>query len=149
MNLDHNVVILYKTSRPGCNRRAEIERVRLIVLYNSQYPLPLCCRVAQQAQIPQGDKKGCCIYQGCVMIFLLFHNLLLLVFSRRVHILFRMCRYDYVSLLLVVHPFHSHMFVLWLPHTVLSYYRKVISLIFISLLPWTLSPPLGSLVPSM
>ena len=47
-----------------------------------------------------------------VTIFLLFHNLLLLVFSRRVHILFGMCRYDYVSLLLVVHPFHSRMFVL-------------------------------------
>ena len=37
---------------------------------------------------------------------------LLLVFSQRVHILFGMCRYDYVSLLLVVHPFHSRMFVL-------------------------------------
>ena len=46
-----------------------------------------------------------------VTIFLLFHNLLLLVCSLRVHILFGMCRYDYVSLLLVVHPFHSHMFV--------------------------------------
>ena len=28
-NLDHNVVILHKMSRPGCNRRAEIEQVRL------------------------------------------------------------------------------------------------------------------------
>ena len=36
-NLDHNVVILHKTSRPGCNRKIEIEQVRLIVLYNSQY----------------------------------------------------------------------------------------------------------------
>ena len=51
-------------------------------------------------------------YGLLVMIFLLFHNLLLLVFSRRVHILFGMCRYDYVSLLLVVHPFHSRMIVL-------------------------------------
>ena len=49
---------------------------------------------------------------GNVTIFLLFHNLLLLIFSQRVHILFGMCRYDYVSLLLVVHPFHSCMFVL-------------------------------------
>ena len=49
---------------------------------------------------------------GGVTIFLLFHNLLLLVFSRRVHVLSGMCRYDYVSLLLVVHPFHSRMFVL-------------------------------------
>ena len=47
-----------------------------------------------------------------VTIFLLFHNLLLLVCSRRIHILFGMCRYNYVSLLLVVHPFHSCMFVL-------------------------------------
>ena len=49
---------------------------------------------------------------GDVTIFLLFHNLLLLVCSRRIHILFGICRYDYVSLLLVVHPFHSRMFVL-------------------------------------
>ena len=47
-----------------------------------------------------------------VMIFLLFHNLLLLVFSRCEHILFGMCRYNYVSLLLVVHPFHSRLFIL-------------------------------------
>ena len=36
-NLDHNVDILHTMSRPDCNRRAEIERVRLSVLYNSQY----------------------------------------------------------------------------------------------------------------
>ena len=48
-----------------------------------------------------------------VTIFLLFHNLLLFVCSRRVHILFGMCRYDYISLLLVVHPFHSRLIVLW------------------------------------
>ena len=57
-----------------------------------------------------------------VTIFLLFHNLLLLVYSQRVHILLvysqrvhillGMCRYNYASLLLVVHPFHSRMFVL-------------------------------------
>ena len=47
-----------------------------------------------------------------VTIFLLFHNFLLLVCSRHVHILFGMCRYNYVSLLLVVHPFHSRMIVL-------------------------------------
>ena len=39
---------------------------------------------------------------GNVTIFLLFHNLLLFVFSRYVHVLFGMCRYDYVSLLLVL-----------------------------------------------
>ena len=87
-------------------------------------------------------------YKMSVTVFLLFHNLLLLVFSQHVHVLFGMCRYNYVSLLLVVHPFHSRMFVLWLPHAVLPYYRKGISLIFILLLPRTLSPPLGSLVPS-
>ena len=61
-----------------------------------------------------GSNAGVDEIQGDVgvTIFLLFHNLLLLVFSRRVHILFGMCRYDYVSLLLVVHPFHSRMFVL-------------------------------------
>ena len=47
-----------------------------------------------------------------VTIFLLFHNLFLLVCSRRIHILFGMCKYDYVSLLLVVHPFHLCMIVL-------------------------------------
>ena len=47
-----------------------------------------------------------------VTIFLLCHNLFLLVCSRRIHILFGMCKYDYVSLLLVVHPFHSCMIVL-------------------------------------
>ena len=47
-----------------------------------------------------------------VTIFLLFHNLFLLVCSCRVHILFGMCRYDYVSLLLVIHPFHLCMIVL-------------------------------------
>ena len=54
-----------------------------------------------------------------VTIFLLFHNLFLLVFSRRIHVFFGMCRYDYVSSLLLVHPFHSHMFILWFPHAVL------------------------------
>ena len=49
---------------------------------------------------------------GNVMVFLLFHNLLLFVFPQHVHVLFGMCRYDYISLLLVVHPFRSHMFVL-------------------------------------
>ena len=48
----------------------------------------------------------------CVTIFLLFHNLFLLVCLRRIHIFFGMCKYDYVSLLLVVHPFHSCMIVL-------------------------------------
>ena len=48
----------------------------------------------------------------CVMIFLLFHNLFLLVFSHRTHILFGICWYDYVSLLLVVHSFHSCLLVL-------------------------------------
>ena len=86
---------------------------------------------------------------GNVTIFLLFHSLLLLVFSRRIHVLFGMCRYNYVSLLLVVHPFHSRVFILWLPHAVLPYYRKGIFLAFILLSPWTFSPPLGSLVPSM
>ena len=47
-----------------------------------------------------------------VTIFLLFHNLLLLVFSRRIHVLFGICRYDYVSLLLVVHPLHSRTIIL-------------------------------------
>ena len=47
-----------------------------------------------------------------VTVFLLFHNLLLLVFSCHIHVLFGMCRYNYVSLLLVVHPFHSHVFIL-------------------------------------
>ena len=83
-----------------------------------------------------------------VTIFLLFHNLLLLVCSLRIHILFGMYRYDYVLLLLVVHPFHSRMIVLWHPHAVPPYYWKGISLIFILLLRWTLPPPLGSLVPS-
>ena len=87
-------------------------------------------------------------YLVLVTIFLLSYNLLLLVCSLRVHILFGMCRNDYVSLLLVVHPFHSRMFVLWHPHTVPLYHRKGISLIFFLLLPRTLSPPLGSHVPS-
>ena len=47
-----------------------------------------------------------------VMIFLLFHNLFLLIFSHRIHVFFGMCRYDYVSLLLIVHPFRSHMLIL-------------------------------------
>ena len=47
-----------------------------------------------------------------VTVFLLFHNLLLFVFPRHVHILFEMCRYDYISLLLIVHPFRVRMFVL-------------------------------------
>ena len=49
--------------------------------------------------------------KGCYN-FLLFHNLLLLVFSRRIHVLFGMCRYDYISLLLIVNPFHFCVFVL-------------------------------------
>ena len=83
-----------------------------------------------------------------VTIFLLFPNLLLFVFSRRVHILFRICRYNYISLLLIIHPFHSHMFILWTPHAVLPYYQKGIFHVFVPLSPHTLSPPLGSLVPS-
>ena len=75
----------------------------------TQVPLPL-------TQVPSNGvliEPGAQLYEGGnVTIFLLFHNLLLLVCSRHVHILFGMCRYDYVSLLLVVHPFHSRIIVL-------------------------------------
>ena len=75
----------------------------------TQVPLPL-------TQVPSNGvliEPGAQLYEGGnVMIFLLSHNLLLVVCSLRVHILPGMCRYDYVLLLLVVHPFHSRMFVL-------------------------------------
>ena len=51
--------------------------------------------------------------------------------------------------LLIIHPFHSHLIILWLPHTIPLYYRKGIFLICVLLLSRTLPPPLGSLVPSM
>ena len=75
----------------------------------TQVPLPL-------TQVPSNGvliEPGAQLYEGGnVTIFLLFHNLFLLVCSRRIHILFGMCRYDHVSILLVVHLFHSHMIVL-------------------------------------
>ena len=64
------------------------------------------------ANVPEIPGAVYSAFKAVVTIFLLFHNLLLLVCSRRVHILFGMCRYDYVSLLLVVHPFQSHLIVL-------------------------------------
>ena len=74
-----------------------------------QVPLPL-------NQVPSNGvliEPGAQLYEGGnVTIFLLSHNLFLLVCLRRIHILFGMCKYDYVSLLLVVHPFHSCMIVL-------------------------------------
>ena len=48
-----------------------------------------------------------------VMIFLLFHNLSLFVFPHCCHIFFSIYHYEYISLLLVVHPLHSHILVLW------------------------------------
>ena len=75
----------------------------------TQVPLPLTQVLSNGVLIEPGAQ----LYEGDnVTIFLLFHNLLLLVCSRRIHILFGMCRYDYVSLLLVVHPFHSRIIVL-------------------------------------
>ena len=86
-------------------RRFRLNRQRTF----TQVPLPLSPVPSSGVLIEPGAQW----YEGGnVTIFLLFHNLLLLVFSRRVHILFGMCRYDYVSLLLVIHPFHSCMFVL-------------------------------------
>ena len=94
-----------------------------------QVPLPLTPILLEGVLIEPGAQW----YEGGnVTIFLLFHNLLLLVCPRHVHILFGMCRYDYASLLLVVHPSHSRMFILWLPHTVHPYYWKGIFLIFCS-----------------
>ena len=49
---------------------------------------------------------------GNVMIFLLFHNLLVLIFSQRTHVLFGMCKHTYVSLLLIIHPCQSRLIVL-------------------------------------
>ena len=78
-----------------------------------QVPLPL-------NQVPSSGvliEPGAQLYEGGnVTIFLLFHNLFLLVCSRHIHILFGMCRYNHVSLLLalllVVHSFHLCMIVL-------------------------------------
>ena len=74
-----------------------------------QVLLPLSPVLSNRVLIEPGAQwyKG-----GNVTIFLLFHNLLLLVFSHRIHVLFGMCRYDYVSLLLVIHPFHSRVLIL-------------------------------------
>ena len=75
----------------------------------TQVPLPLNQVLSNGVLIEPGAQ----LYEGGnVTIFLLSHNLFLLVCSRRIHILFGMCKYDYVSLLLVVHPFHSCMIVL-------------------------------------
>ena len=86
-------------------RRFLLNRQRIF----TQVPLPL-------TQVPSNGvliEPGAQLYEGGnVTIFLVFHNLLLLVCSRRVHILFGMCRYDYTSFLLVVHPFHSRLIVL-------------------------------------
>ena len=83
---------------------------------------------------------------GNVAIFLLFHNLFLLVLSHRSHVLFGMCKYDYVSLLLIVHPF---VYPLMSP-TLFSITtgRDYSMLSLLSHLSWTLPPLLGSLVPS-
>ena len=86
---------------------------------------------------------------GNVTIFLLSSNILLLVFSCWTHVLLGMCRYDYTSCRLVTHPFHSRLVVLWSPHAIPLYYRKGVFHILVFLLSQTLSPPLGSLVPSM
>ena len=62
----------------------------------TQAPLPLSLILSNEVLIEPGAQwyKG-----GNVTIFLLYHNVLLLVFSQHVHILFGMCRYHYVSLL--------------------------------------------------
>ena len=74
-----------------------------------QVPLPLTPVPLEGVLIEPGAQW---YKEGNVTIFLLFHNLLLFVYSRRVHIFFGMCRYDYTSLLLIVHPFHPHLSVL-------------------------------------
>ena len=83
-------------NRRGSTRRFPLNRQRIF----TQVPLPL-------TQVPSNGvliEPGAQLYEGGnVTIFLLFHNLLLLVCSRHVHILFGMCKYDYISLLLVVH----------------------------------------------
>ena len=86
-----------------------------------------------------------------VMIFLLFSNLFLLTFFFHwTYIFLRICYYNYISLLLVVHSFHSCLFVLW-PHPTPFYSitgRKY-PLIFVILSLWTLSPLINSITPIM
>ena len=83
-------------------------------LISMQVSLPLSLALSNGVLIEPGAQwyKG-----GNVTIFLLFHNLLLLVFSRRTQVLFGICWDNYVSLLLVVHSFHSRLLVFWfIPH---------------------------------
>ena len=75
----------------------------------TQVPLPLNPVLSRGVLIEPGAQW----YEGGnVTNFLLFSNIFLLMFSHHTYVFLGMCRYNYVSCLLVVHPLHSCLFVL-------------------------------------
>ena len=93
---------------------------RLLSQMGSQWDAPtvpyltarIHCRIttdviALQTPSITNSNTSVLLMDATVTIFLLSSNIFLLVFSRHTHVLLGMCCYDYMSCLLIVHPFHS------------------------------------------